>query len=221
MQGQLVPDPNTFPSGITALADYVHAKGLKLGIYSDAGMTTIADLNNKWFFLMLDLEDGTPVNSEYNPSRAGPDMLEVGNGGMTYEEYHINSLTAKPGFRFSAAPLLIGCDVRNMSGETFEIISNTEVIAVNQGGRRKVAGEDSCLQVWAGPLSGNRNRCSKAATITAKWEDLGLESSTGVWIRDLWQHKDLKESAVASSSAKVDSHCCRLYIFTSRHGGDL
>ena len=36
-QGQLVPDPNTFPSGIKALADYVHAKGLKLGIYSDAG----------------------------------------------------------------------------------------------------------------------------------------------------------------------------------------
>jgi len=37
MQDQLVPDPKTFPSGIKALADYVHAKGLKLGIYSDAG----------------------------------------------------------------------------------------------------------------------------------------------------------------------------------------
>lgn len=37
MQGQLVPDSKTFPSGIKALADYVHDKGLKLGIYSDAG----------------------------------------------------------------------------------------------------------------------------------------------------------------------------------------
>jgi alpha-galactosidase len=37
MQGDLVPDGKTFPSGIKALADYVHAKGLKLGIYSDAG----------------------------------------------------------------------------------------------------------------------------------------------------------------------------------------
>lgn len=37
MQDQLVPDPKTFPSGIKALADYVHSKGLKLGIYSDAG----------------------------------------------------------------------------------------------------------------------------------------------------------------------------------------
>jgi len=37
MQDQLVPDPKTFLSGIKVLADYVHAKGLKLGIYSDAG----------------------------------------------------------------------------------------------------------------------------------------------------------------------------------------
>jgi len=37
VQGQLVPDHKTFPSGIKALADYVHGKGLKLGIYSDAG----------------------------------------------------------------------------------------------------------------------------------------------------------------------------------------
>lgn len=37
VQGQLIPDPETFPSGIKALADYVHEKGLKLGIYSDAG----------------------------------------------------------------------------------------------------------------------------------------------------------------------------------------
>lgn len=36
-QGNLVPKKSTFPSGIKALADYVHGKGLKLGIYSDAG----------------------------------------------------------------------------------------------------------------------------------------------------------------------------------------
>lgn len=40
-QGKLVPDPKTFPSGITALADYVHEKGLKLGIYSDAGYVEV------------------------------------------------------------------------------------------------------------------------------------------------------------------------------------
>ncbi|XP_020213174.1 alpha-galactosidase 3-like [Cajanus cajan] len=40
LKGQLVPDQKTFPSGIKALADYVHGKGLKLGIYSDAGAFT-------------------------------------------------------------------------------------------------------------------------------------------------------------------------------------
>jgi len=38
--GNIQPDPKRFPSGIKALADYVHGKGLKLGIYSDAGATT-------------------------------------------------------------------------------------------------------------------------------------------------------------------------------------
>lgn len=51
----------------------------------------------------------------------------------------------------------------------------------------------TCIQVWAGPLSGNRlavafwNRCSKVATITASWEALGLESGIRVSVRDLWQ----------------------------------
>jgi alpha-galactosidase len=40
--GFLQPDPRRFPSGIKALADYVHARGLKLGIYSDAGSKTAA-----------------------------------------------------------------------------------------------------------------------------------------------------------------------------------
>jgi alpha-galactosidase len=79
---------------------------------------------------------------------------------------------------------------------------------------------DSFFQVWAGPLSGNRlvvalwNRCSKAATIAALWEALGLESSTSVVIRDLWEHKDVSESAVSSFSARVDAHDCQIYIFT-------
>src|SRR5947209_2857449 len=41
-QGNIIPDPQRFPSGMKALADYVHAKGLKFGIYSDAGTQTCA-----------------------------------------------------------------------------------------------------------------------------------------------------------------------------------
>lgn len=50
-----------------------------------------------------------------------------------------------------------------------------------------------CLQIWEGPLSGKRiviilwNRCSKAATITAKWDMMGLESLTSASVRDLWK----------------------------------
>ena len=57
-----------------------------------------------------------------------PDMLEVGNGHMTYVEYQTHfSLWA-----ISKAPLLIGCDLTSMSNETFEILSNKEVIEINQ-----------------------------------------------------------------------------------------
>jgi len=79
-------------------------------------MMTIIDLNDKW------------------ASYAGPggwndpDILEVGNGGMTYDEYRTHfSLWA-----LAKAPLLIGCDVRKKDPKTLEILMNKEVIAVNQ-----------------------------------------------------------------------------------------
>ncbi|KAL6123480.1 hypothetical protein ACLB2K_076002 [Fragaria x ananassa] len=276
-EGQLVPDPKTFPSGIKALADYIHGKGLKLGIYSDAGVFTCqvrpgslyhesddAKLFASWDVDYLKYDNcynlGIPPKERYPPMRealntsgrtifyslcewgvddpalwagkvgnswrttddindswasmttiadlndkwasyAGPggwndpDMLEVGNGGMSYQEYRAHfSIWA-----LMKAPLLIGCDVRNMTAETFEILSNEEVIAVNQdslgvqGRKVNVSGTDGVYQVWAGPLSGHRlavalwNRGSTTKTITAKWEALGLQSSISVSVRDLWQ----------------------------------
>ncbi|KAH9702822.1 alpha-galactosidase 3 [Citrus sinensis] len=261
-KGQLVPDTKTFPSGIKALADYVHGKGLKLGIYSDAGYPpmgdalnetgrsifysicewgvddpalwagkvgnswrTTGDINDTWAS-MTSIAD---INDKW-ASYAGPggwndpDMLEVGNGGMSYQEYRAHfSIWA-----LMKAPLLIGCDVRNLTAETFEILSNKEVIAVNQdplgvqGRKVYVSGTDNCLQVWVGPLSGHRlvvalwNRCPKAETITAQWDALGLESSTKVSVRDLWQHKQVTGDAVSSFGAQVDAHDCQMYIFTPR-----
>lgn len=303
-EGQLVPDPKTFPSGIKALADYVHDKGLKLGIYSDAGIFTCqvrpgslyhekedAELFASWGVDYLKYDNcynlGIKPEERYPPMRdalnatgrtifyslcewgvddpalwagkvgnswrttddindswvsmttiadlnnkwaayAGPggwndpDMLEVGNGGMTYQEYRAHfSIWA-----LMKAPLLIGCDVRNMTAETLELLSNAEVIAVNQdslgvqGRRVHSSGTDGCKQVWAGPLSGHNlvvalwNRCSKAATVTANWEAIGLESSTGVSVRDLWQHEQVAGDAVSSFSSRVDAHDCHMYKFT-------
>ena len=57
-----------------------------------------------------------------------PDMLEIGNGGMSKTEY----MTHFSLWCLAKAPLLIGCDMSSMSNDTLEILSNSEVIAVNQ-----------------------------------------------------------------------------------------
>ena len=46
--GNIVPDPKTFPSGIKTLADYVHSRGLKFGIYSDAGVRLAPSVPAAW-----------------------------------------------------------------------------------------------------------------------------------------------------------------------------
>ncbi|KAL6657194.1 hypothetical protein ACP70R_004974 [Stipagrostis hirtigluma subsp. patula] len=303
-KGQLLPDPKTFPSGIKALADYVHGKGLKLGIYSDAGVSTCevrpgslkhekddAALFASWGVDYLKYDNcynlRIPPKKRYPPMRdalnstgrqifyalcewgqddpalwagkvgnswrttgdikdtwksmtdiadknnkwasyAGPggwndpDMLEVGNGGMTFAEYRSHfSIWA-----LMKAPLLVGCDVRNMTSETLEILSNKEVIQVNQDplgvqGRRILGqGENGCREVWAGPLSGNRlvvalwNRCSETANITMNLPAVGLDGSSAYSVRDLWKHETLSENVVGTFRAQVDVHDCKMYIFS-------
>jgi len=149
-------------------------------------------------------------------------MLEVGNGGMTYQEYRSHfSIWA-----LMKAPLLIGCDVRNMTKETLEILSNKEVIGVNQdtlgvqGRKVSAEGSDGCRQVWAGPLSGGSlavvfwNRCSEATSITAKWDAVGLESTVAVSVRDLWKHETLSETFMGVMEVTVDTHGCEMYVLT-------
>ncbi|KAK7281696.1 hypothetical protein RIF29_09900 [Crotalaria pallida] len=179
-------------------------------------MTSIADENNKW------------------ASYAGPggwndpDMLEVGNGGIKTEEY----LAHFSIWALAKAPLLVGCDIRAMDNTTYELISNREVIAVNQdklGVQGKKVKNDTGLEVWAGPLSGNRtavilwNRSSSNATITASWSDIGMEPGTKVDARDLWEVRYIhcytcfhstQSSISGEISAKLDSHACKMYVLT-------
>ena len=79
-------------------------------------MVYVIDTNNRWY------EYASPGG--WND----PDMLEVGNGGMNFEEEKIHFGL----WCISKAPLLIGCDITNLSKETFEILTNPEVIAINQ-----------------------------------------------------------------------------------------
>jgi alpha-galactosidase len=114
---------------------------------------------------------------------------------MTEDEYRAHfSLWA-----IMAAPLMAGHDVRTMSPTTKEILTNAEVIAVDQDslGRQGLLVSESApeLQVWAKPLAdGSRavallNRSSAAAKITASLPRIGLHVDS-VTVRDLWAHAD-------------------------------
>jgi alpha-galactosidase len=124
-----------------------------------------------------------------------PDMLEVGNGGMTTAQYRSH-------FSFWAAlkaPLLIGTDLRKISKEDLEILLNKDVIAVNQDSLRKsirrVKKVDSDgYQIWSGPLSENRvvllilNSADQEQTLSVSLRELGLEGTFAV--KELWTKKE-------------------------------
>src|SRR5712691_3565878 len=233
-QGRLVADSARFPGGMKPLADYVHSKGLKFGLYTDAGRQTCQGRPGTYGFEELDARtyaewgvdyvkedwchaEGLDAPTQYAKFRdalakagrpivfsicewgshhpwtwgprtgnlwrttgdigddwasiisrvdlssqyaltAGPggwndpDMLEVGNGGMTDDEYRAHfSLWA-----VMAAPLIAGNDVRTLAAATRDILENREVLAVDQdslGAQGTIVWERPPeLQVWMKPL---------------------------------------------------------------------
>jgi alpha-galactosidase len=304
--GNIVADPQRFPSGIKALADYVHSLGLKFGIYSDAGSKTCAgrpggrghefqdglqyaawgvdylkydwcdtttqdaqasyalirealdasgrpivlsicewgkakpwlwgkqvggnlwrttdDITDKWeshekwpdgscctrgMLDILDLQVGLESyagTGHWND----PDMLEVGNGGMNVTEYRAHfSLWA-----ILAAPLMAGNDLRDMAPEIHDILTNKEVIAVNQdslGRQGRRVWKDGDREVWAKQeQDGSRavallNRGSSEQKISLKWEQVGYPGHLSAIVRDLWMHKELGRF-VGEFSAIVEPH---------------
>jgi alpha-galactosidase len=139
-----------------------------------------------------------------------PDMLEVGNGGMTDTEYRSHFSL----WSILAAPLIAGNDLRNMRPEIQNILTNKEVIAVDQdslGREGERVGKDGNLEVWAKQLKdGSRavvlfNRGGTEEKITAAWDALGYPDHLAASVRDLWQHKDLGKFTGKFSSS-VASH---------------
>jgi alpha-galactosidase len=138
-----------------------------------------------------------------------PDMLEVGNGGMTDTEYRSHFAL----WSIMAAPLLIGSDVRKATPATLEILTNKEIIAVDQdalGVQGKELRNAGGLHVIVKPLSnGDRavvlfNENDAAATISTSASEIGLENDVAYKIRDLWSHTT-KETAGAIT-ASVPAH---------------
>jgi alpha-galactosidase len=118
-----------------------------------------------------------------------PDMLEIGNGGMSDDEYRTHMSL----WSILAAPLLAGNDLRNMSASIHEILTNREVIAVDQDplGKQgtKVWGSGD-QEIWTRALAdgstavGVFNRSAAEAVVTVRWSDIGLPTHGAV--RDLW-----------------------------------
>jgi len=305
-QGNIAADTQRFPSGIKALADYVHSLGLKFGIYSDAGsktcegrpgglgheyqdalkyaawgvdylkydwcntstqdakasyanMRAALDAAGRPIVLSIcewgkhqpwlwgkevggnlwrttdDIQDRWEGKKEWKPgnccsygvmdivdveaglySYAGPghwndpDMLEVGNGGMSDTEYRSHfSLWA-----ILAAPLIAGNDLRNMRSEIRDILTNREVIAVDQdplGRQGQRVRKEGDLEVWAKQLSdGGRavillNRGNAAQKMVVTWEQIGYPDHLNAAVRDLWEHRDLGKMT-GQFGATVPSH---------------
>ncbi len=138
-----------------------------------------------------------------------PDMLEVGNGGMTIPEYRTHfSLWC-----LLAAPLLAGNDLRTMSAETLEILGNREVIAVDQdplGKQGERFAQRDGIEIWTKPLAdGSRaigvfNRNDAAQSVRFTWKELGLAAAPA-GLRDLWRHQNLTP-APDGLSAPVGAH---------------
>ena len=165
-------------------------------------MISKIDLNNMW--------------AEY--AKPGgwndPDMLEVGNGGMSTTEYETHfSLWC-----LMKAPLLIGCDIKNMSADTLRILTNSEVIAVNQdklGIQGKKVNISGTSEVWAGKLMDSfavilLNRGNATASITGQWSDIGINTTQSCDVRDLWAHKDMGKMT-GKVTATVPSHGVAMY----------
>jgi alpha-galactosidase len=156
-----------------------------------------------------------------------PDMLVVGKVGWG-PNIHDTRLTPNEQithitlWTIQAAPLLIGADMAQFDKFTTDLMTNHEVLEVNQdvlgrGGSRVL--QDHRLEVWARPLADGTkavalfNRGLEAATVTAGWSAIGVSGPQVV--RDLWQHRELGTFA-DRFGARVPAHGAMLLKISPR-----
>jgi alpha-galactosidase len=136
-----------------------------------------------------------------------PDMLEIGNGGMSLVEYRTHMTL----WSMLAAPLILGNDIRAMTSDVRAILSNKEVIAVDQdpvGRSGQPVAHFGSTELWLKPLSDRStavalfNRADTPSTMDIRWFSLGLRRVMRV--RDLWSQTDL--GSLESYRADVPAH---------------
>ncbi len=170
------------------------------------------DISANWDSVIRLIDKDKPEYAGAGPGHWNdPDMLEVGNG--------LNDTEGRAHFSMwciMAAPLITGNDLSTMSANTKAILTNAEVVAVDQDplGQqgRVVAGSGTNQEVWSKTLTGTNtravalfNRGSSSASITVKWSQIGLPAGSAT-VRDLWQAKDLGPFTDQYTAANVASH---------------
>ena len=128
-----------------------------------------------------------------------PDYLLLGNLSMGRTRFSPDAQYSQVSlWALVAAPLIFGGDITRLDDFTLNLLSNDEVIEVDQDPLGKPGhrvAKDGDQEVWARPLEdgslavGLFNRSDTQATVTAKWSDLGVQGKQR--IRDLWRQKDL------------------------------
>ncbi|MGH9528763.1 MAG: glycoside hydrolase family 27 protein [Terriglobales bacterium] len=173
---------------------------------------TTGDIRDTWQSMS---KNGFGQNDLARFARPGhwndPDMLEVGNGGMSDTEYKTHMSL----WSILAAPLLAGNDLRNMMPSIRDILTNRDVIAVDQdkkGEQGKQFWQSGDQEIWVRDLSGGAkaiglfNRADSDAQISISWADLGFGGSRDkLKVRDLWAHNDIDASG-AKYSVTVPGH---------------
>jgi alpha-galactosidase len=150
-----------------------------------------------------------------------PDMLEVGNGGMSATEYRTHfSMWA-----IMAAPLLIGSDIRSASATTLGILTNTDVIAIDQdslGKQGTILTHTGSTYVYRKALANGDvavallNEGSATATISTSASAIGLSGASSYTLKDLWSKAS--RTTTGTISASVPAHGTVMYR-VSKGGG--
>ncbi|MGH9351030.1 MAG: glycoside hydrolase family 27 protein [Terriglobia bacterium] len=185
----------------------VWAWGAKVGGNS---WRTTGDIRDAWESMAGIAQKQFAIASYVRPGHWNdPDMLEIGNGGMTTTEYQTHmSLWA-----LLRAPLLAGNDLHAMTDDTKAILMNHEVIAINQDRAAKapkVASQAGETSVVARPLADGStavaliNYGGQTAEASVEWESLGLHGKR-LHARDLWKHENARVPA-GRYTATVPSH---------------
>jgi alpha-galactosidase len=201
-------------TGNTCVPTGAHTSTCGLDLADIAHMWRVsADIKATWGDVTRIIDIEAPLSAYAGPGHWNdPDMLEVGNGALTEDENRAHfSLWA-----MFAAPLIAGNDLTTMTEATKAILTNAEVIAVDQdplGNQATVvATPQPGLQVWSKTLSGRNvravalfNRNATAASITVQFADVGL-SGAQVAVRDLWQKADLGSFSGSYTATSVPSH---------------